>query len=297
MSPVRYDTSKTVFTIIAYTVVTGVTLLCILPFLLIISGSLTDNSSIIREGYHLIPKAFSLRAYQTLLRYPQGILDAYRVTILNTVIGTTVGLFFISMAGYALQRKDFKYRNKLSFFIYFTTLFGGGLVPWFIMITRYMHLTDTFIVLIYPGLMTPFLIILMKNFIGAAVPVEMIESAKMDGAGDFRIYREIVLPLAVPGLATIGLFLALNYWNDWFLSSLFITTPSKYTIQFYLYNMLNNYYFMTTMSQTGVSLPYKLPTESVKMAMALIATGPVVLFYPFAQKYFVKGLTVGAVKG
>ena len=293
----KMETDKIILSSIAYIFVTIVTILCILPFLLIISGSLTDNGSIIRDGYHLIPKVFSTRAYKTLFRYPQGILDAYRVTIMTTTIGTTLGLFIISMAGYVLQRKDFKYRNKFAFFIYFTTLFGGGLVPWFIMITKYLRLTDTYIVLIYPGLMTPFLIILMKNFISTSVPIEMIDSAKIDGAGDFKIYWKIVLPLATPGLATIGLFLSLKYWNDWFLSSLFITTPSKYTIQFYLYNMLNDFYFMSTLSQTGISLPYRLPTEAVKMAMALVATGPVVLFYPFAQRYFVKGLTIGAIKG
>ncbi len=292
------DRSRLALTVIAYVAMVTVTLLCVVPFLIVISGSLTDNTSILKEGYHLIPRAFSTSAYQTILRYPQGIIDAYLVTIRNTLIGTTLGLFFMTMAGYVLQRKDFKYRNVFSFLIYFTSIFGGGLVPWYILVVKYLRLQDSPIALIYPGLMTVFLIILMKNFIRTSVPGEMVESAKIDGAGDFRIYRSIVLPLTIPGLATVGLFLALAYWNDWFLSNLFITTREKFSLQYYLYNMLVSSVFMQQMAQTGVSLPFdKFPTQSVKMAMAVIATGPVVLFYPFVQKYFVSGLTVGAVKG
>jgi putative aldouronate transport system permease protein len=293
-----HDSSRLTLTVIASIVVSAVTLLCLVPFLIIISGSLTDNASILKDGYHLIPKVFSTSSYDTILRYPQGIIDAYLVTIRNTVVGTLLGLFCMTMAGYVLQRKDFKYRNVFSFLIYFTTIFGGGLVPWYILVVKYLRLQDSPIALIYPGLMSVFLIILMKNFIRTSVPGEMVESAKIDGAGEFRIYWSIVLPLTIPGLATVALFLSLGYWNDWFLSNLFITTPRKFTIQYYLFNMLNSSVFMQQMAQTGVSLPFaKFPTQSVKMAMAIIATGPVVLFYPFVQKYFVSGLTVGAVKG
>jgi len=163
--------------------------------------------------------------------------------------------------------------------------------------TRYYHLQDNRLVLILPGLMNPFLIILMKNFIKSSVPHEVIEAAIIDGAGDYRIFRSIVLHLAKPGLATIGLFLALAYWNDWFTSSLFISTPQKYSLQFYLYNMLNNTQAMKQMAQTGAAVSIEPPTESVRMAMAVVCTGPILLLYPWVQKYFVKGLTVGAVKG
>lgn len=286
------------FRLIAYVIIIVTSVACLFPFLLIISASFTQNEAIIRDGYNLIPTVFSLEGYTTIFKFPKQVLQAYGVTITTTVIGTTLGLFLMTMAGYVLQRKDFKYRNFFSFFIYFTTLFGGGLVPWYILITKYLQLTDTLTVLIYPGLMTPFLIILMKNFIRSAVPDEIIESAKIDGANDFTIYYKIVLQLSMPGIATVGLFLALNYWNDWFSSSLFINDTSKYQLQYYLYNVINAMSFLAQMGAgTGVSLGSDMPTESMKMAMSLIVTGPILFLYPFVQRYFVKGLTIGAVKG
>jgi len=295
---IRGEKYAGLFQWIAYTVITLASAACLFPFLLIISASFTQNESIINEGFHFIPRKFSTEGYNLIFKFPQHILDAYGVTILTTVIGTALGLFLITMAGYVLQRKDFKYRNFFSFFIYFTTLFGGGLVPWYILLTKYLKLTDTYTVLIYPGLMTPFLIILMKNFVRSAVPEEITESAKIDGANDFMIYYRIVLQLSMPGIATVGLFLALAYWNDWFLSSLFINDQRMYQLQFYLYNVINTIAFITQMGAgTGVSLGADIPTESTKMAMSLIATGPILLLYPFVQRYFVKGLTIGAVKG
>lgn len=281
-----------------YTIITLVSAACMLPFLLIISASLTKNDSIVKDGFHFIPKVFSLEGYMMVFRFPEQLLKAYGVTVFTTVVGTALGLFFMTMAGYVLQRKDFKYRNAFSFYIYFTTLFGGGLVPWYIMMTKYLQLTDCLGALIFPGLMTPFLIILMKTFIRSAVPEELFDSAKIDGAGDFKIYYRIVLQLSMPGIATVGLFLALHYWNDWFGSSLFINDPAKYQLQFYLYNIVNAMNFIAQMGAgTGVSLGTELPTESTKMAMAIVVTGPILFLYPFVQRYFVKGLTVGAVKG
>lgn len=283
---------------IAYVVIIGLSIACLLPFLLIISASLTSNESIIRDGYHLIPAQFSLEGYKTVFIFPDEVLRAYAVTVSTTAIGTVMGLFFMTMAGYVLARKDFKYRNSFSFYIYFTTLFGGGLVPWYIMITKYLGLLDSYAVLVLTGLMTPFLIILMKNFIKSAVPEELFDSGKIDGAGDFRIYWQIVLKLSMPGIATVGLFLALYYWNDWFTSSLFINDTHKYQLQFYLYNVINSAQFIAQMGAgTGVSLATEVPAESTKMAMAIVVTGPILFLYPFVQRYFVKGLTIGAVKG
>lgn len=291
-------TTDRLFRSLAYTVLIIGSLLCLFPFLLVISASLTQNESIIKDGFHLIPKVFSFEGYRMVFRFPDQVLRAYWVTSVTTVVGTLLGLFLITMTGYVLQRKDFKYRNAFSFYIYFTTLFGGGLVPWYILITKYLKLTDSYTVLIFPGVMTPFLIILMKNFIRSAVPDELFESSKIDGANDFKIYYRIVLPLSMPGIATVGLFLALAYWNDWFLSSLFINDPKMYQLQFYLYNVINTISFVTQMGAgTGVSLGTNIPTESTKMAMALVVTGPIILLYPFVQRYFVKGLTIGAVKG
>lgn len=285
------------FNIVAYSCILVLTLLCVIPFVLIISGSFTDNTSIAVNGYHLIPKKFSLEAYKTIFEFPKMILQAYKVTTVNTIVGTIIGLLCISMTGYVLSRKDFKYSNKVSFMIYFTTIFGGGLIPWYIMVNNVLKLHDSYIALCFPGLMSPFLIILMRTFIKSSVPEEMIEAAKIDGAGHFRIYTSMVLPIVTPALATVGLFLALNYWNDWFLSSMFISTPSKYELQFFLYNMLNSSQALTMMISSGSSAVINPPSESVKLAMSVVATGPILLLYPFIQRKFVAGITVGAVKG
>lgn len=295
---IKDDKYTGLFQFAGYAFITLTSLACLLPFLLILSASMTKNESIVKDGFHMIPMVFSLEGYATVFRFPDQLLKAYGITIFTTVVGTALGLFFMTMAGYVLQRKDFKYRNFFSFFIYFTTLFGGGLVPWYILMTKYLQLTDSLAALIFPGLMTPFLIILMKTFIKSAVPEELLESAKIDGANDFTIYYRIVLQLSMPGIATVGLFLALHYWNDWFGSSLFINDQSKYQLQYYLYNIINAMNFMSQMGAgAGVSLGTEMPAESTKMAMAVVVTGPILFLYPFVQRYFVKGLTVGAVKG
>ena len=201
------------------------------------------------------------------------------------------------MTGYALSRQDFRSRNVFSFMFYFTQLFGGGLIPWYMVITQYLGMRDTMWALIVPSLLSSYNILLMRNFIKQCVPNEVVESARIDGAGDLRIFVQIVLRLATPALATIGLFIALGKWNDWYSSMLFIKTESKHTLQYYLYRMVNMSNAIKSMQQAGVSTDVKLPSETLKLAMAIVATGPVVLVYPFVQRYFVKGLTVGAVKG
>ncbi len=295
---IRQDSSSKWFQFIAYFVVIVGSVLCILPFLLILSASLTSNESILRDGYNLIPRDFSLEGYKVIFEIPDEVLRAYGVTTLVTIVGTVLGLLLMTMAGYVLQRKDFKYRNFFSFVIYFTTLFGGGLVPYYMLITNYLKFSNSYYALIWPSLMTPFLIILMRSFINSAVPDEVIESSKIDGANDFLIYYRIVLPLAIPGLATIGLFLALHYWNDWFSSALFINDAAKYQLQFYLYNIINTSAFLTNIGAGAVVvLSEGVPSETLKMSMAIIVTGPILFLYPFVQRYFVKGLTIGAVKG
>lgn len=295
---IKEDRSSKWFQFIAYAVVTAGSVICILPFLLILSASFSSNASIVRHGYNIIPREFSLEGYDIIFRIPDEVLRAYGVTATVTVIGTALGLFMMTMAGYVLQRKDFKYRNVFAFFIYFTTLFGGGLVPYYMLITNYLHFANTYKALVWPSLMTPFLIILMRSFISSAVPDEVIESSKIDGANDFRIYYRIVIPLAIPGLATIGLFLSLHYWNDWFSSAMYINDTMKYQLQFYLYNIINTSSFLTSIGAgAGVVLSEGIPSETMKMSMAIVVTGPILFLYPFVQRYFVKGLTIGAVKG
>jgi putative aldouronate transport system permease protein len=218
------------------------------------------------------------------------------VTILLTLGGTALGLFLTSMAGFVLSRKDFKYRNSLAFFIYFTTLFSGGLIPWYILIVNQLNMKDSYLALLLPPLLSAWNIILMKNFM-KAIPDAITESAKIDGAGDFTIYWKLILPLSTPGLATIGLFMALGYWNDWFLANLFITSDSMYPLQFLLYKILASAAVLNTNVAGNLSPDFRPPAETLKMAVAVIATGPIILLYPFVQRFFVKGLTIGAVKG
>ena len=295
-SKIKTTNSVKIFNVIGSLYTLLISVFCLIPFWLVISGSLSDNADIVKYGYSLIPRNFTLDAYKTVFLFPEQILRAYGVTISVTIIGTITGLFMITAGGYVLNRKDFKYRNQISFFIYFTTLFSGGLIPWYILMVKYLHLRNSYMVLIIPILMSPFLIILMKNFM-KSIPDEIVESAKIDGAGDFKIYKDLIIPLAKPGLATIGLFLALAYWNDWYLSSIFITDREKYSLQFLLYNILSSAQFLRSGIGSNVPVQYEIPTETIKLATAAVVTGPVILFYPFAQKYFVKGLTIGAVKG
>ncbi|MDR1000574.1 MAG: carbohydrate ABC transporter permease [Clostridiales bacterium] len=269
----------------------------ILPFLIIITGSLSNNELVSRYGYSIWPREFTLQAYRVILKMPDSLLRAYRVTIVNTLAGSTAGLIFMSMAGFVLSRKDFKHRNIISFLIYFTTIFGGGLVPWYIMITNTLNLKDSLLAICLPMIMSPFMIFLMRTFIANNVPDSLVDSCRIDGAGEFTIYLRLVLPLIPSGLATIGLFLGLMYWNDWYLSSMFITTPAKFELQFYLYNMLSGFEAFKQMNSASVSESVSIPSETVKLAMAVIVTGPIVLLYPFVQKFFISGITIGAVKG
>lgn len=293
----RTDKSMVAFNMISYSTLTLFSFLCVIPFWLIISGSFSSETSIIREGYGIIPREFSMNAYEELFRSAKEIKKAYLVTICLTVAGPAIGLFLQTMGAYVLQRKDFKYANKMAFFIYFTTLFSGGLVPWYILMVQYLHLKDSYLAMLIPPLVGSWNIILLKNFM-KSIPAEITESAKIDGAGDFLIYRRLILPLSIPGLATIGLFMALGYWNDWYLCNLFITSPEKYNLQCLLYNVLKKAEFLQSSFAGLVSTEhYDPPKETIKLATAVIVTGPIIFLYPFVQKYFVKGLTIGAVKG
>lgn len=285
------------FMVIAYGTVAFLTILCLLPFWLIISGSFTSENEIIGEGFKLWPNDLSIDAYKAVFTNPEQIFRAYWVTICLTVIGTFIGLFLTSMAGYVLARKDFKYRNSIAFFMYFTTLFSGGLIPWYILIVKYLDWKDSYLAMLIPALISAWNIILMKNFM-KWIPDSIVESARIDGANDFTIYSRLILPLSTPGLATIGLFLALGYWNDWFTANIFITTESKFPLQFFLYKILANAAVLRTdIAANLAAVNFKAPAETLKMAVAVVVTGPIVLLYPFVQKYFVKGLTIGAVKG
>ncbi|MBQ4437054.1 MAG: carbohydrate ABC transporter permease [Clostridia bacterium] len=291
------DPSKTGFSVIKGVFLTILSLLCVLPFVVIVSGSFTSNQEIIRNGFSLFPRDFTVEAYKTIFKTPEDILQAYKMNVYYTGIGTVLGLIVITLTAYVISRKEFKYRNTVSFLIYFTTIFGGGMIPWYLMYANVLNLRGTTLAIWFPALITPFLVILMRTFITGSVPDAVVESAKIDGAGHWRIFWQIVLPVLGPGLATVGLFQALGYWNDWYRSSMFSTSSKTWSLQFYLYDLVNSTQAMRQMAQYANVNTADLPTQSVKLAMSVVATGPILILYPFVQRYFVSGITVGAVKG
>ena len=273
-------------------------LLCLLPFLLIVISSFTSESALMKNGYSFFITEFSLDAYKLAFRAPERILWAYRNTLCVTAVGTTLAVLLSTMTGYVLQRKDFPGRNRFSFFFFFTTLFNGGLVPWYILCTRYLGFKNNYLALLLPLLFSVWNMIIAKNYM-KSIPYEITESAKVDGANDAVIFFRLILPLCKPLVATLGLFTALAYWNDWYNCMLFISDKDKMSLQYFLHEMVNSLAALKQIASQGntVDIGVQLPQETMKMAMTVITTGPIILLYPFAQKYFVKGLTIGSLKG
>lgn len=293
---VKLDISDRIIRGFGYTFVTLYALACIFPFLLIIGTSFSAEAIVRVKGVQLIPAGVTTFAYEMILK-GGTIWGSYAVTIIMTACGTGIGLSIIAMTGYALQRKDFPYRNIISFYIYFTSLFSAGLVPYYLLMTQTYHLKDNYLAVFLPLLMSPWLIILMKNFV-KAIPHEMTESGKIDGAGDLKIFVSIILPMLKPALATIGLFLALGYWNEWYQSSLFLSSKVTYKpLQYNLYEVINKIQSLKNSIASQYITLDDMPTETLKMATAVMSTGPIIFLYPFVQRYFIGGITIGAVKG
>lgn len=273
-------------------------LACIIPLLLVVGISFTDEMSMMRDGYHLLPKVFSTEAYRYVFSGAGSVLNAYGVTIFITAVGTALHLLVTSMLSYALTREEVTHREKISLFVYIPVLFNGGLVPFYMLMTRYLHLKNTIWVLILVNLVSAVNVLIMKNFF-RTIPNSLIESARIDGSGEFRTFFKIVLPLSTPSLATIGLFVAIAYWNDWMTCSLYIETPKLHTLQYLLQSLMNNIGYLQANSQASKSIEMALgtlPSEGARMATCVMAVGPIILLYPMLQKYFEKGLTIGAVK-
>lgn len=291
------DSTEIIIQIFSYIFISILAVLSFLPFVIMVSSSLSSESSIIKHGFSLWPKEFSLFAFKFLFQNSDLLIGSYVVTICLTATGTIIGLILMAMTGYALQRPDFKYRNKISFYIFFTTLFSGGLIPYYLLIGHYLNLQDNYLAILLPALMSPWLIILMKNFL-KFIPHSITQSATIDGAGDFYIFFKIILPMATPALATVGLFLAIGYWNEWYNSMLFLSTNMKYRpLQLFLYNTITQADFIRNSAASSNIPAQDIPQETTKMATAVLSIVPVMLFYPFVQKYFIKGITIGAVKG
>lgn len=293
---IKRDGYKVTFDFLGYVYIGVMCVFCIAPFWLLVAGSFTTEHEIVTKGYSFWPSEVTLDAYKLAMGTSVSVLRAYAVSIGVTVSGTALGLLLMSMSAFVLTRKDFKYRNRFGFFIYFTMLFSGGMVPYYVLISKYLQWTNNYLALIVPGLMSAWLLFLLRNFI-STIPESLVESAKIDGASEYRVFFSIVLPLAKPGLATIGLFLGLQYWNDWYNASLFIRDTKMFPLQYFLQNTIQSAEFIRKAMLSGMSFSVDTPTEALKMATAVIATGPIVFLYPFVQKYFVKGITVGAVKG
>lgn len=278
----------------------AVSIACLLPFVLLVVSSLSDEQAIVRNGYSFFPEQFSLTAYRYLLDQSQELLRAYGITILVTVLGTAVSLTITSMLAYPLSRRDVPLRNPLAFFVFFTMLFNGGLVPTYLIYTQVLDIKNTIWALIIPGLlMNGFNVMMMRTFFLTSIPIPVLESAYIDGASEFKTFRSIVLPLSLPIMATIGLFQTIGYWNDWFNGLVYLTDPKLFSIQNILNRILTDIQFLSNSSlgsnaSQGMA---KLPSGTVRMAIAVVGVIPILVAYPFFQKYFVKGITIGAVKG
>lgn len=285
---------------IAYSFLGLVAIFCFIPFIMIVSGSFSSEAAIIQNGFSFFPQEFSLEAYKTVFKEPIVVFRAYATTIGLTVVGTCVGLFIQTMTAYVLSRKDFEWRNKFSFFFYFTTLFSGGLVPYYILMTQTLKLRDSYLALLLPLVFSVYNLLIMKSYI-MGIPDSLIEAAKIDGCGEFRTLFKVVIPLIKPALATVGLFIALAYWNDWYSAMLYIKNTEKYPLQYFLYQQVNNIEaykkLLNTAAASSIASAVSLPTQTLKMALTIVVTGPIVLAYPLVQKYFVQGITIGSVKG
>ena len=285
---------------LAATLILGVlSVLTLMPIVLIFIASITSEKALLSNGYSYFPESFSFDSYLYLLNQGATIFRAYGITILVTLIGTVGGVLITTMLAYPMSRKNFKYRNALSFFVFFTMLFSGGIVASYMMWSNIFHIKDTIWALIIPNYLVMGLnVFLARNYYANNIPDAIIESAEIDGAGEFRTFWKIVFPLSVPTIATISLFTAIVYWNDWINGLYYLTTPKYYGIQNLLIKIMNNVNFLKSGSSNFVGLAnIKLPGTSVRMAMAVIGILPILIVYPFVQKYLIKGVVVGAIKG
>lgn len=276
-------------------------ILCILivfPLLLVISVSVSSETDIINNGYKLIPEHFDLSAYKYIFKNSQAVMDAYGITILSSVLFTLISVSCMSGVAYMLSKRNLKGNSFFSFYLFFTMLFSGGLVPSYILITQYLHLDDTLWVHIIPGVVSPWYVFMIRTFF-QGLPQEILESARVDGANQYTIFFRIVIPLSKSVIAAVSLFMFLGKWNDWNTSMLYINNNERLiSLQYLLQRIMQNIKVLQDSGMdTEMMSDIKVPSETVRMAMAVVVAGPALLIFPFFQKYFVKGMTVGAVKG
>ena len=279
-----------------YGILTLISVLWIIPVLFIFSLSVTPETSLSEVGYRLIPKEITFDAYTYIIKNPAQILNSYKISIIVTVIGTVAGLMFTTGIAYAMSRKDFKLGKHITRFVMIAMLFHGGLIPTYIVVTQVLHLGNTLWVLILTMLVSPWNIFLMKSFL-SSIPTELLEASFIDGATEYQTYFKVVLPLAKPGLATVGLLILFSYWNDWYQAMLYIDNMDLVPLQLLLYKIISNIQFVLQNSFYLASEGGSFPTIAARMATCVIAIAPMLLAFPFFQKYLAKGLTLGSVKG
>ena len=291
--------SKKGFRIFVHVTLIILAVVCLFPFVIMIMSSVTSENALITEGYSVFPKEFSLAAYEYLFKDAWMIIKAYGVTVFVTVVGTALSLLTSTLLAYGLSIKKLPFRNAISFFLFFTMLFNGGTVPTYIIWTQVFHIKNTLAALIFPRLLVfAFYVIVMRTYFQTNVPEEIKEAARIDGAGELKILVKIVLPMAVPIIVSIGLLIGISYWNDWINGLYYITDTNLYSIQQILNRMLQDARFLTTNTSGVESLAAGvIPSNALKMAIATVGALPIMIIMPFLQKYYVKGLALGAVKG
>ncbi len=283
-----------------YIIVTVFAFFCFLPFYLLLISSVTDKQVLQLDGYQLWPRKFSLEAYQWVLKGRQ-VLVGYQVSIFVTVVGTLLSVALMCGLAYALSVRKFKWRTQLAFYVYFTMIFSGGLIPWFIT-CRTIGLYDNIWALIVPMLMNPWWVFILRNYFNS-LPIEVVESAVIDGASDWTILSRIILPLSTPVLATTALFVAVAYWNDWWHGVILLDFVDFRPLQVLILRIINSIRAIRQAMQaeggsgSSLAISGQIPDKSIRMAIVVITIGPIVLLYPFAQRYFIRGLTVGSIKG
>lgn len=289
------------FQIVANIIMIILVLFCLIPFVLLIVSSITQETCLIRNGYSFFPEQIDFAAYRYLLVDSTSIVRGYILSAIVTVVGTVGNLTLTTLFAYPLSRKDLPGRNYLAFFLFFTMLFNGGLVPSYIMWTQIFQIKNTLAALIFPNLfMGAFYVIMMRTYFNTNIPDAVIEAARIDGAGELRILFRIVMPMSIPIIATLALLVGLGYWNDWLNGLYYINQDSLYSIQVLLNRMLMDVQFLmsnTNAAQNLQNQDFVLPSTGIKMAVAVMGALPILIVYPFFQRYFIKGIVIGAVKG
>ena len=285
------------YQIVLCLIFTVICALIIFPFWLIVSASLSSASQLAKEGYQMIPRPVDFSAYKVVFENPGQVLRAYWVTFVFSVATMALGVLFMAMIAYPLSRKSLRGRGAINFYLYFTMLFSGGLVPTYIVISSMLHLNNTMWVYILPALISPWYTFMMRTFF-SGIPGEIIESSTIDGASEYKIFFGMFLPLSKPVLATVALFMFLGQWNNWYTALIYITRQELYSLQYLLQSIMENINMLKQNPQMASMMEKSdIPSETVQMAMAVVVAGPALIIFPFFQKYFVKGLTVGSVKG